>query len=95
MDQFDVNHEGFADHNSQMGRFVNQMGDIISGLNRTLAGIPDAYGGQAAPVWAENQHAWDTTYRNAETHLNTLKDNHVHVADIFTSGDSAGARIMS
>jgi uncharacterized protein YukE len=92
--QFDINHDGYADANDQLLGHVNEMGDILETLDTVLRNIPDAYGGQAAPVWAEDQSNWQKAYQEMLTNLQGVYGKSIKVAEIFAQGDIDGMRIF-
>lgn len=94
-DQFSVNHSNYSDVNMGLVNEVTRMDTIMTDLNSTLSRIGQASGGKATPLWEEQQNAWNRSYTEMKTQLNTHTQSSVNVADMFQEGDNQGARAMA
>jgi uncharacterized protein YukE len=94
-DQFYVNHGNYSDVNSGLAGQVAHMDTIMDDLNQTLSRIEQATGGQATPLWEEQQNTWNRSYADMKQQLNLHTMSSMRVAETFKEGDNNGARAMS
>jgi uncharacterized protein YukE len=94
-DQFWVNHGGYSDVNTGLVNQVVRMDALMTDLNATLSRINQASGGKATPLWEEQQNAWNRSYAEMKTQLNSHTQSSINVAETFQQGDDQGYRVMS
>jgi hypothetical protein len=94
-EQFTVQHNSYADVNTGLTQQIMAMDTAMNDLNSALQNIGTATGGQATPLWIEQQGQWNSLYADMKNQLNQHTNSSINAADLFHSGDTQGARIMS
>jgi WXG100 family type VII secretion target len=86
---------GAADESAQVfGKAVQDLGTIISDLNQALSHMDQAVQGQASPLWADQQNAWNADYSAMQTNLGVGHKTLINIHDLFHQGDQNGARLF-
>ena len=94
MTSFLINHGG-ADESAQVfGKAVNDLGTILGDLNQALSRMDQAAQGQASPLWADQQNAWNADYSAMQTNLRSGHKTLLNIHQMFHEGDNNGARLF-
>jgi uncharacterized protein YukE len=94
MTAFDIDHNGYLEVNDQLYQAVGTLGQILEGLNTSLAQIPEAMKGNAEEIWVEEQRAWTSAYTEMTGKLNADSLASINTHEIFKDGDQHATRIM-
>lgn len=86
---------GAADESAQVfGKAVQDLGTILGDLNGALRNMDQAVQGQASPLWADQQNAWNGDYSAMQTNLGTGHKTLLNIHQLFREGDQNGARLF-
>jgi WXG100 family type VII secretion target len=95
MTSFLFHHDG-ADESAQVfGKAVQDLGTILGDLNKALSQMDQAVQGQASPLWADQQNAWNADYTTMQTNLGAGHTTLLNIHDLFHQGDRNGARLFT
>jgi WXG100 family type VII secretion target len=91
---FLIHHDG-ADESAQVfGKAVQDLGTILGDLNQALSNMDQAVQGQASPLWADQQRAWNADYSAMQTNLGSGHQTLINIHGLFREGDLNGARLF-
>ncbi len=94
MTSFLINHGGAEESAQVFGNAVQDLGTILGDLNQSLSNMDLAVQGQAAPLWADQQNAWNADYTAMQTDLGAGHKTLLNIHSLFQEGDNFGGKLF-